>query len=73
LRTSRTKGGSYNRLGDEESGPYTERLYGVEEEDLSGFHGASVPMKHFTHPKKMASAADALAAERHLNEAGYAA
>lgn len=73
LRTSRTKGGSYNRLGDEESGPHTERLYGVEEEDLSGFHGASVPMKHFTHPKKMASAADALAAERHLNEAGYAA
>lgn len=40
--------------------------------DLSGFEGG-MPMKRFEQPKKLASAADAMEAERDLNEAGYAA
>ncbi|KAJ4350216.1 uncharacterized protein N0V89_008837 [Didymosphaeria variabile] len=76
LRSGRLHGGDYNRLEDEESGK--RRLQGVEEVDeplgydLSGFDGG-MPMKQFEQPKKMASAADAMEAERDLNEAGYAA
>lgn len=76
LRSGRSKGGAYNKLEDEESGPSRGHLNDVEETDeplgydLSGFDG--VPMKKF-ESKKMASAADAMEQERDLNEAGYAA
>ncbi|KAF2267961.1 hypothetical protein CC78DRAFT_33059 [Lojkania enalia] len=69
------KGGAYNRLEDEESGRGKGRLKQVDEVDepisydLSGYDG--LPMKNF-EPKKI-SAADAMAQERELNEAGYAA
>ncbi|KAF2445009.1 hypothetical protein P171DRAFT_443923 [Karstenula rhodostoma CBS 690.94] len=76
LRSGRSRGGDYNRLEDEESG--RRKLQGVEEVDeplgydLSGFDGG-VPMKQFGQPKKIPIAADAMEAERDLNEAGYAA
>ena len=73
LRSNRSKSGSYSRLEDEESGPRRKVLRGVDEEDLSGFHGPSVPMKLFDRPSNMARTADAIEAQRHLSEAGYAA
>ncbi|KAJ4305448.1 hypothetical protein N0V90_000979 [Kalmusia sp. IMI 367209] len=78
LRSGRSKGAEYNRLEDEESGPRRGRLQGVQEVDeavgydLSGFDGG-MPMRPLDQPKNMASAADAMEAERDLNEAGYAA
>ncbi|KAF2678416.1 hypothetical protein K458DRAFT_317018 [Lentithecium fluviatile CBS 122367] len=78
LRSSRSRGGDYNKLGDEESEPGRRRLKGVEEVDeavgydLSGFDGG-MPMKKFDPPKKDTSMADAMEQQRSLNEAGYAA
>lgn len=77
LKSSNSRGGKYNRLDDEESGPGRRRLRGVEEEDeavgfdLSGFDG--MPMKSLSSQKRMASAVDGKEEERDMNEAGYAA
>jgi len=72
LRSGRS---DYNKLEDEESG---RRLQGVEEVDepvgydLSGFDGG-MPMRKLDPPKSMSSTADAIEAERDINEAGFAA
>jgi hypothetical protein len=75
-RTS--KGGRYNKLDDEETGPGRRRLRGVDEEeeeavgyDLSGLDG--MHLKKFEPQKKVATATAGLEQERELNEAGYAA
>jgi hypothetical protein len=75
-RTS--KGGKYNKLEDDETGPGERRLRGVHEEDeeavgydLSGLDG--LPLKKFEPQKKIAGATTGLEQERDLNEAGYAA
>jgi hypothetical protein len=72
-----SKGGKYNKLGDEESRPGKRPLRGVEEEDeavgfdLSGFDG--LPMKNFEPQTRATNATDGKENERDLNEAGYAA
>lgn len=77
LRNGGSRGGNYNKLEDEESGPLGPRLRGVQEVDegvgydLTGLDG--LPMKRFEPQQKQMSAADARERERHMSEAGFAA
>lgn len=77
LSRGNARGGKYNKLEDEESGPGKRRLRGVEEEeeaigyDLSGYEG--LPMKKFEPQKRIGKPTIGLEQERDLDEAGYAA
>ncbi|KAF1947617.1 hypothetical protein EJ02DRAFT_743 [Clathrospora elynae] len=77
LRSGSSRGGSYNRLDDEESASSKERLKGVEEGgeavgyDLTSLGG--LPMMEFEPRTKPTSTADTGEPEQDMNEASHAA
>ncbi|XPS96428.1 hypothetical protein M3J09_005696 [Ascochyta lentis] len=77
LRGVPVRGGSYNRINDEESNLGRRRLRGVEEDDepIDYFRGdvCAVQMNQIDSSKKTSSTVDTMEQQRNLSEAGYAA